>query len=72
MLDRATVRRGHVTSATSRATVHNATFPACQTPGFIGETEGSSVEYEFARVFTRVHNRELSKFLSEFSVGSDK
>jgi hypothetical protein len=34
-----------VTSATSRATVHNAAFPACQTPGFIGETEGSSVQF---------------------------
>jgi hypothetical protein len=36
-----------VTSVTSHATVHNAAFPACQTPGFTGETEGISGQYEY-------------------------
>jgi hypothetical protein len=66
-MDRATVRRGYVTSATSRATVHNVAFPASQPPGFIGETEGSSVQCseEFA---TESYQ---SQFWSMFSVGSD-
>jgi hypothetical protein len=32
-----------VTSATSRATVHNTVFPTCQTPRFIRGTEGTSM-----------------------------
>jgi hypothetical protein len=40
-LDCATVRKNHVTSVTSCATIHNAAFSACQTPAFIRETEGS-------------------------------
>jgi hypothetical protein len=43
-----------VTSAMSRATVHNAEFPTWQTPGFIGETEDSSVQYEFTRECSQV------------------
>jgi hypothetical protein len=31
----ATVRKDHMTSVTSRATVHNAAFSACQIPAFI-------------------------------------
>jgi hypothetical protein len=38
----ATVRKDHVTSMTSRATVHGAAFSVCQNPAFIGETEGSA------------------------------
>jgi hypothetical protein len=48
-LDGPTVRKGHVTSVTSRATVHGAAFSACRIPAFVGETEGSAapvVEYE--------------------------
>jgi hypothetical protein len=70
-MDRDTVRRGHVTSATSRATVHNAAFPACQTPGFIGETGGSSVQYELKVVRNSVHklvrNQNQSSVRSQLS-----
>jgi hypothetical protein len=48
-LDGTTVRKDHVTSVTSRATVHNAAFSACQIPASTGEIEGSAapvVEYE--------------------------
>jgi hypothetical protein len=47
-LDGATVRKDHVTSVTSRATVHGAAFSVCQIPALIGETEGSAapVKYE--------------------------
>jgi hypothetical protein len=39
-----------VTSVTSRATIHNAAFSACQIPPFVGETEGSAalVEYKYS------------------------
>jgi hypothetical protein len=37
-LDGATVRKDHVTSVTSRATVHSAAISACRIPAFIGET----------------------------------
>jgi hypothetical protein len=49
-LDGATVRKGHVTSVMSCATIHNAAFSACQIPAFIRETEGSAapVEYKLA------------------------
>jgi hypothetical protein len=42
-LDGATVRKAHVTSVTSRATVQGAAFTACRIQAFIGETEGSAV-----------------------------
>jgi hypothetical protein len=48
-VDGATVRKDHVTSVMSYATVHGAAFFACWIPVFIGETEGSAapvVEYE--------------------------
>jgi hypothetical protein len=48
-LDGATVRKDHVTSVTSRATVHGAVFSAFRIPAFIGETEGSAapvIEYK--------------------------
>jgi hypothetical protein len=35
-----------VSSVTSRATIHNVAFFACQIPAFIGETEGSAVSVE--------------------------
>jgi hypothetical protein len=47
-LDGATVRKHHVTSVTSRPTVHGAAFSACRISALIGETEGSAarVKYE--------------------------
>jgi hypothetical protein len=48
-LDGATVSKDHVTSVTSRKTIHGAAFSACRIPAFIGETEGSAalaVKYE--------------------------
>jgi hypothetical protein len=47
-----------VTSATSRTRVHNAAFPACQTPGFIGETVGRSVQCEYG--LTRGRSQEFA------------
>jgi hypothetical protein len=38
----ATVRKDHVTSVTSRTTVHGAAFSACRISALIGETEGSA------------------------------
>jgi hypothetical protein len=51
-LDGARVRKDHVTSVTSRATIHNAVFYACQIPVFTREAEGSAVpvEYEYEYV----------------------
>jgi hypothetical protein len=52
-----------VTSVTSRATIHNAAFSACQTPAFIRETEGSAVRsvrvvrVDYESVFVRVQVR---------------
>jgi hypothetical protein len=37
-------RKDHVTSVTSRATIHNAAFSACQIPVLIRETEASAVQ----------------------------
>jgi hypothetical protein len=56
-LDGATVRKDHVTSQTSHATVHGAAFSACRIPAFIGETEGSTAPLEFESVFMRAHNQ---------------
>jgi hypothetical protein len=36
------LRKDDVTSVTSRATIHNTAFLACQIPALIGETEGSA------------------------------
>jgi hypothetical protein len=36
------LRKDDVTSVTSRATIHNVAFSACQIPAFIGETEVSA------------------------------
>jgi hypothetical protein len=36
------LRKDDVTSVTSRATIHNVAFSACQIPALIGETEGSA------------------------------
>jgi hypothetical protein len=36
------LRKDDVTSVTSRATIHNAAFLACQIPALIGKTEGSA------------------------------
>jgi hypothetical protein len=42
-------REDHVTSATSRATVHNAAFSAYRIPAFIGEIEGSAAPVEYGQ-----------------------
>jgi hypothetical protein len=42
MLDGATIRKDHVTSVMSRATVHSTAFSACQILALTGETEGSA------------------------------
>jgi hypothetical protein len=39
--------KNHVTSVTSRATIHNAAFSARQIPVFIRETEGSAVPVKY-------------------------
>jgi hypothetical protein len=49
-LDGATVRKDHVTSVTSRATVHGAVFSTCRIPALIGETEGSAVPVKYDAV----------------------
>jgi hypothetical protein len=46
------IRKGHVTSMASPATIHNAAFSACQTPAFIRETEGSAVHYEYYEYYS--------------------
>jgi hypothetical protein len=45
-LNGATVRKDHITSVTSRATVRGAMFSACLIPAFIRETEGSAAQVE--------------------------
>jgi hypothetical protein len=49
--DCATVRKGHVTSVTSRATIHNAAFSTCQIPAFIRENKGSAVQVEYEQQY---------------------
>jgi hypothetical protein len=46
-LDGATVKKDHLTSVTSRATIHGAAFSACRIPAFIGEIEGSAAPVEY-------------------------
>jgi hypothetical protein len=56
-LDGATVRKDHVTSVMSGATIHNAAFSTCQITVFTGEPEGSAspVEYEQFQYEFAVH-----------------
>jgi hypothetical protein len=67
-LDGTTVKKDHVTSVTSRTTIHNAAFSACQIPAFIGETEGSAapVEYKLASL-VRVSSQPVRNELSALS-----
>jgi hypothetical protein len=53
----ATVRKGHVTSLSSRASIHKAAFSACQTPAFIRETEESC---QFSRSSRQLRSRQLT------------
>jgi hypothetical protein len=62
VLGRATVRKDHMTSVTSRATIHNAAFSACHIPAFIRETEGSAVPVEYEQFITSSDNWEISQF----------